>query len=187
MGVSTDAKFLTNVAPVRAADDVARHETYVWELPQLVGKAYRSTTMACQSVRVVALAASVDEATWDSVLAFRVVDRTKRLDDKVVKGILKRAAVTVAKRESKHVNGHVSLLRITETRGDKVHRTAVRAAKRQRSVRALNDWRRKVCIKLTSRRVNLRKGVSAAAIVRYRSLLELEDRHDGLRSLRIRI
>ena len=166
MGVSTDFEFLTTVAAVRAATDVARHDVYVRELPHLVGKAYSSTTMAYQSVRFVALAASVDDATWDSGLAFRVFDRTERLDDKVVKGILRRAAVTVAKRRSQHVNGHVSLLSITDTRADNVHKTAVRAAKRQRSVRALNDLRRKVYIKLASRRVNLLEGVRAGAIVR---------------------
>jgi len=187
MGVSTDAEYLTTVATVRAAADVPRHEVYVRALPHLVGKAYKSTTMAYQSVRFVALAASVDDATWDSSPAFRVVDRTERLDDKVVRGILKSAAVTVANRKCKHINGHVSLLSITDARGDKVHKTAVRAARRQRSVRALHDWRRKVYIKLASRRVNLLKGVSAGAIVRFRRLREPEDRHDGRRSLRIRI
>jgi len=144
MGVSTDAEYLTTVATVRAAADVPRYEVYVRELPHLVEKAYTSTTMAYQSVPFVALAASVDDATWDSGSAFRDVDKTERLDDKVVRAILKRAAATVAKSKSKHVNGHVSLLRITDARGDKVHKTAVRAERRQRSLRALHDWRRNV-------------------------------------------
>jgi len=144
MGVFTDTEYLTTVATVRAAADVPRHEVYLRALPHLTVKAYKSTTMAYQSVRFVALAASVDDATWDSSPAFRVVDRTERLDDKVVKAVLKRAAVIVAKSKSKHVNGHASLLSITDARGDKVHKTAVRAARRQRSLRALHDWRRKV-------------------------------------------
>lgn len=193
-GWSDDGWRLSVITNVRACATMAPHEVYARSMKWLVPATYLDMEDAYNSVRFVAAARTRANLLWDTTSpnsSYRGLAEGQVLADEDVAQILRHAATTMQGAANRLHAGHVALVRRQCAIDDHVSKQHLRALLRQRSVRAVMDYRNKGAVSMKERWVALLRDVGAGVVARMRRTLELEkpDRHGpaGKRSSRIRI
>lgn len=193
-GWSDDGWRLSVLTTVRACATIPPHEVYARSMKLLVPGSYEDVEDAYNSVRYVAAARFRANLPWDTTSpksSYRGLEEGQELSDDDVALILRQAATIMQGAAHRLQSGHVALVRRQCAIDDHVSRVHLRALLRQRSVRAVMDYRNKGAASMRERWVELLRGVGAGAVARMRQILELQkpDRHApaGSRSSRIRV
>lgn len=194
LGWSDDAWRLSRVTTVRACATLPAHEVYVRSMPWLAPGPYINQQDAYDSVRFVARQRSEVDKTWDAgspTSSFRGHLHDFDLDDDDVKEILQTASASVRRSNQTIKGGYVDVIDRRSARNDRVYVASFRALLRQRSSRAVRDYRRKGAGIMRTRWRRLADGMGAGTVAAMRRILELEPRSPsrgtGKRSTRIRV
>lgn len=194
LGYSDDGWRLSRVTTVRACETLPAHEVYVRSIPWLAPGPYIDVADAYESVRFVARQRSEADMAWDvgsSKSSFRGHLHDFDLDDDDLKQILETASASVRRSNSAIKEGHVDVVDRRSAHNDRVCVTSLRALLRQRSVRAVADYRRKGGTIMRTRWRRLADSTGAGTVAAMRRILELEpktpSKGTGKRATRIRV
>lgn len=191
LGWSDDAVHLMTTVTVRAALWLPAAEVYVRAMPHLVPVVYAHSTAAHNSVRFVASERTAPAYGADvdpTQCSFRGLAVGRKLLDKEVKEVIKRAAASLLAAKGKFPRGHMSLALSCDARGDVVLKSALRAVLRTRSIGAAKDFRNKGAALVGGRTADLHGLLGPGAVGRIRRHLELQDKLvPGSRATRLRV
>lgn len=193
-GWSDDGWRLSVLTTVRALAALPSHEVYARSMAWLVPGTYTDEADFLASVKFVVRAAVEGGETWDADGAdssFQGLVDGQDLDDDDVREVLRQASNNMRRAARRILEGHVALVGRRPAVSDPVHQAAVRALLRQRSIRAVADYRRKGAAAMRSRWRQLLRGMGAGTVALMRRVLELDHgdsgRSAGRRAHRVRL
>lgn len=190
LGRSDDAVGLTTNVTVCAAPWMSLAEVCVRAMPHLVPSVYARSTMAYNSVRLVAskrLENTAPTCAGAMACSFRGLSVGAKLSDKDVKEILERSFSPVVAAKGKLPRGCVSVTERGDARYDPVLKSAVRAMLRKRCIRAATDYRDKGAALMRGRPAGSTGLRGAGSVGRVRRHLKLQDSSvPGSRATRLR-
>lgn len=175
-GWNDDGWRLSMLTTVRALATMPLHEVYVRSAVYLIPGPYVDEADFLASVRFVAKAATKANVAWDTTgesSSFRGLVEGQELDDEDVRLILQRAAAAVRAATRRLPAGYVALVGRRPADDDRVFQGALRALLRQRSVRAVADFRRKGAAAMRQRWRLLLRSLGAGTVALMRRILEL--------------
>lgn len=175
-GWNDDGWRISTLTTARALATMPLHEVYVRSAVHLVPGPYVDETDFLASVRFVAKAATKANVAWDTTgesSSFRGLVEGQELDDGDVRLVLQRAAAAVRAATRRLPAGYVALVGQRPAEDDRVFQGALRALLRQRSVRAVADFRRKGAAAMRLRWQLLLRSLGAGTVALMRRILEL--------------
>lgn len=179
---------------MRACATLPAHEVYARSIPWLAPGPYIDQADSYESVRFVAGRRSEADKAWDGTSpksSFRGYVHDFDLDDDDIKQILEAASASVRRSNKTMKGGYVDVIDRRSALNDRVCVASLRALLRQRSVRAVADYRRKGGAIMRTRWRQLANGMGAGTVAAMRRILELEPKNPekgtGKRATRIRV